>query len=149
MKKEFKPTKAQKDKKLKEAIILLNDIVKVRIAPSSIEGVGVIAIKDIKKGEKIYADIVPHAFDVPFKMFNKLDKKIAEIICNHFPQVVNGSHFLYPVTKMTAFINHSDTPNYDAKEDKVLVDIKAGEELTEDYRLITNYEKIFKWLAVK
>lgn len=147
MKKQFKPTKKDIEKKLKEAVIILNDIVKIKLAPSSVHGVGVFAIRDIKKGEKLYLDIVPHAFDLPFERFNKLDKEISEIILSHFPQIVNGSHFLYPVTKMSAFLNHSEKPNVDAKEDKTLIDIKKGEELTEDYKLIDNYKKVFAWLA--
>lgn len=144
--KPFKPSPAFKNKKWKEAIKLLNDIVKVRIAPSTINGVGVIAMRNIKKGEKLYLDSIPHAFDIPFKKLGDLKTDVREIILSHWPNVVNGSHFLYPVTKMTAFLNHSDEPNYDAKEDKVLKDIKAGEEVTENYKLIDNWQKVFSFL---
>ena len=149
MNKPFKLTKAHQVKKTKNAIKVLNDIVKIRLAPSTIHGVGVIAMRDMKKGEKLYADAIPNAFDVPYKLFKKLDPEVRDILLGHWPQIVNGSHFLYPVTKMTAFLNHSDKPNYDAKEDKTLTSIKAGEEITEDYRLIPNYEKVFDWLVDK
>lgn len=143
----YTPTKKQKIKKLNEQIVLLNDIVKIRLAPSPIHGVGVFMMRDAKKGEKLYTDIIPHQFDLPYNKFDKLDPEIRDIILGHFPLVTQGSHFMYPVTKYSAFLNHSDNPNYDAKEDKTLKVIKKGEEVTEDYKLIAGYEKIFKWLV--
>ena len=76
-----------------------------------------------------------------------MKEEVRDILLGHWPQIVNGSHFLYPVTKMTAFINHSDDPNYDAKTDKLLKDVKQGEEITENYKLIENYQKVFAWLS--
>lgn len=145
----MKITKKHIEGKIKNQITLLNDIVKIKLAPSPIHGVGVFAMRDIKKGEKIYADIIPHQFDLPYAKFKKLDKDIREIILGHFPLVVKGSHFLYPVTKFTAYLNHSDTPNYDAKEDKILKGVKAGEEITEDYKLIEGYKEVFPFLDKK
>jgi hypothetical protein len=143
----FKPTPAFKNKKWKEAIKLLNDIVKIKIAPSPIHGVGVFAMRNMKKGEKLEADAIPHAFDLPFKKLGDLKPEVREVILSHWPTIINGSHFLYPVTKMTAFLNHDSNPNYDAKEDKLLRAVKAGEEITENYREIENIEKVYKWLA--
>lgn len=147
MSKPFKPTKAHKEAKWKEAVKLLNEIVKIKIAPSPINGVGVFAVRDMKKGEVLNADAIPHAFDLPFKKFKELRSEVKEIILSHWPQVVNGSHFLYPVTKMTAFMNHSDDFNYDGKTDKLVKDVKVGEEITENYREIPNYKKVFAWLT--
>lgn len=144
--KPFEATEAHKTKKLKLAIRALNESVKIKLGASTIHGVGVFAIRDIKKGERLYADSMYQAFDVPFTMFGQLRPEISEQLLSHFPQIVNGSHFLYPVTRMVAFMNHADEPNYDAKEDKTLRKIKKGEEITEDYRLIDGYEKIFTWL---
>lgn len=143
----FTPTKKHQKEKTKEAIKLLNEIVKLRLAPSPIHGVGVFAMRDLKKGETLYTDIIPHQFDVPYKKVLKLDPAIRDILLGHFPLIIDGSHFLYPVTKMSAYLNHSDTANYDAVNDKTLRRIKAGEEVTEDYRLIPHYEKIFPWLT--
>lgn len=141
-------TEEHRQKKYKEAIKLLNDIVKIRIAPSSIHGVGVIAMRNMKKGEKLYADSIPNAFDLPYSKLDELRKDVKEIILSHWPNIINGSNFLYPVTKMTAFLNHSDDPNYDAKEDVLLKDVKKGEEITENYKLIKNADKVFPWLAL-
>ena len=140
------PTARMKAKKIKEAITLLNDIVKVRIAPSPIHGVGVFAMRDLKKGEKMYLDAIPHAFDVPYSKLRELNKEVRELILSHWPNIITGSHFLYPVTKMTAFLNHDNEPNYDAVTDVMIKDVKKGTEITEDYRQIDLYEKVFPWL---
>lgn len=147
MKDQFKLSKKHVEKKLKDQVILLNDIVKIKLSPSPIHGIGVFTMRDIKKGEKLYTDIIPHQFDLPYSKFNKLDKDIRDILLGHFPLIIDGSHFMYPVTKFSAYLNHSNTPNYDAVKDEALQDIKQGEEVTEDYRLIKNYEKIFAWLV--
>lgn len=144
--KPFKATKKHKETKLNEQVKLLNEVVKVRLAPSSIHGIGVFAIRDLKKGEKMYLDAIPHQFDLPFERFSELEGGISDILLGCFPQIVNGSHFLYPITRMQAYTNHSDDPNYDGKEDVMLRDLKAGEEITEDYRQIEGWEKIFIWL---
>lgn len=144
-----KITKAHKEKKLKDQIVLLNDIVKIRLAPSSINGVGVFAMRDIKKGDKLYTDIIPHQFDLPYSKFDKLEPDIKDIILGHFPLIISGSHFMYPVTKFSAFLNHAPTKeqlNYDAVKDVALRDIPKGMEVTEDYRLIKDWNKVFPWL---
>lgn len=140
------PTKKQIESKFNDQITLLNDIVKIKLAPSNIEGVGVFAMRDIKKGEKIYSDIIPHQFDLPYSKFNKLEKEVAGVLLGHFPLITKGSHFLYPVTKFSAYLNHSDKPNYDAKNDVMLKSVKKGEEITEDYRLIENWEEVHSFL---
>lgn len=139
-------TKEHAELKYKQSIDVLNDIVRYKIGPSDIEGVGIIALRDIKKGEKLEMDAIPHMFDLPFDHFHKLRPDVQEILLGHFPQIVNGSHFMYPVTKFAAYLNHSDDPNYDAVNDKTLKPIKKGEEITEDYRKIDGWEKIYPWL---
>lgn len=145
----FKATKEHKKMKTLDAIKLLNKIARYKLGPSKIEGVGVVAIYPIKKGDKLNIDAIPHAFDIPYRHFHKINKYVREIILGHWPNVINGSHFLYPVTKFSAYLNHSDDPNYDAKNDIALKDIKEGEEITEDYRLIEGYDKIFPFLVSK
>jgi SET domain-containing protein len=124
----------------------LNTYVKTRISPSSIHGVGVFAIHDIQKGQKLYTDIVPKMYNLPHKEFGNLFPTVRSLILEHWPQIVNGSHFAYPDTRIQAFMNHSEEPNYDAINDITLRKIKAGEEVTEDYRLIEGSREIHKWL---
>jgi hypothetical protein len=141
-----KITKKQQEENFKSIITTLNNIVCVRIAPSPIHGVGVFATQDLKKGDTLNLDASYQIYDLPYSRFDELLPEVRDLLLGMFPLIIDGSKFIYPVTRMTAFLNHSDTPNYDAKNDKVLVDIPKGTELTEDYRLIPNYEKIFNFI---
>lgn len=144
---DFVATKEHREKKIKIAINLLNEIVKIKIAPSPIHGVGIFAMRNMKKGEKLNADADPHIFDVPYEDFKKFKPEISEMILGHWPQIVNGSLFYYPVAKMVAYMNHSDKPNYDGKKDVLTKAVKKGQEITENYRDIEGFDKIFPWLA--
>lgn len=124
----------------------LNTYVKTRIAPSPIHGVGVFAMRTIPKGQKLYTDIAPRFYNLPFENFDKLNPEIRQIILERFPAIVKGSAFVYPDTRIQAFMNHSDTPNYDAVNDVALSTIHKGEEITEDYRKIDGYEQIHSWI---
>ena len=127
----------------------LNQRVKLKIAPSKIDGVGVFALRDIKKGEKLYLDHMPVMYNLRYADFPKLDEVVREFILGRWPNIINGSIFAYPDSRYSAFLNHSDKPNIDAKNDIALKDIKAGVELTEDYRLINRHEEVFPWLDKK
>lgn len=130
--------------------------VKCKLAPSSVHGVGVIAMRDIVKGEQLYCllTVKPRWYNVTFANLKKwMDypngyPELFRLILDRWPQVVNGSQFLSPNydARLISFMNHSDTPNYDPRTDLALADIKAGEEVFEDYRVINNWEKAFPWL---
>lgn len=138
-------TKAEKKKKLEDACIVLDEVTKVKVAPSQVHGVGLFAMRDIKKGEKLYTDALPQMFDVPYTMFKKLRPDVREHILGRWPNIINGSHFLSD-GMLATYLNHSDTPNYDAKKDETLKAIKQGEEVFEDYKKIENWEKLFPWI---
>ena len=104
-------------------------------------------MRDIKEGELLEVDAIPQAFDIPYKDFSKLRPEIAETILGQHPQVINGSHFIYPTTRFLTYMNHSSNHNYDNKTDKALRDIAEGEEITEDYTVIDGYEKVYPWLT--
>lgn len=135
--------------KVTEAINALNMLIMTYLAPSPIHGIGVFASRTIKKGERIGLDYQPNAFDVPYSRFNELRHEVRDILLNCWPEVVKGSHFMYPVTRMMSFVNHSNTPNVDIKTDKALEDIVSGEELTADYKLFDNAKEIYPWLVAK
>lgn len=132
-----------------EQIFQLNERVKLKVAPSKIEGVGVHALRDIKKGEKLYLDHLSVMYNVHYSDFNKLNKEVREFILERWPQIVNGSIFAYPDCRYSAFLNHSDTPNVDAFKDVALQDIKRGEELMENYKLVPKWEVAYPWLLAK
>src|SRR3990167_10055196 len=131
-------------------IATLNSIVKLKLAPSKIQGIGVFAIMDIKKGEPAFClpSMTPRWFSVPYGSLSKLLPEIKELILERWPSIINGSHFLSPndMTWMITYMNHSEDPNYDNHNDIALRDIKCGEELTEDYRTMDNYSQIYPWI---
>lgn len=148
--KEHKTSQAERKRrreKIKEAIAMINDVAKVKLGVSEVHGIGVFAIRDIKKGERIYADAMPNMLDIPYKYFKDILPEAREMILERFPMIVaEDSHFLVPDTLMQLYMNHSDKPNYDNKTDKALKKIKKGEEVLEDYRNIDGWKKVYKWL---
>ena len=124
----------------------LNSI-KVKLAPSPIHGVGVFAMYDIPTGMKLNSDMTPQVFTLTFADTKKLKPEIREMLLGQWPNIVNGSHFAYPTTRIQAFINHAFNANYDAKNDVMLMDVKAGMEITENYRAIKSYALVFPWLT--
>lgn len=134
-------TTAQQDQ-----ITQLTNMVKARIAPSKIHGVGVFALVDLPKGTKLYADSVPVVYTLSHANLKKLDKEVRDLLLERFPNIINGSRFVYPTERLLAFMNHDKNPNYDPASDEVMRDIKKGEEITEDYTQIPNYDKIFPFI---
>lgn len=125
----------------------LNSIVKLKLAPSKIHGVGVFATKDIGAGTKLYADAMPFPYKVSPGNQKKLLGHVRETIAEQWPKMVAGVPFAYPSCIFQAYMNHSDDPNYDSNLDLTTRDIRAGEEITEDYRRIEGYTEIYTWLA--
>ena len=124
----------------------LNAFVRTKIAPSPIHGVGLFALRKMKAGEKLYSDMMPIIFNLPYKKFHKLHREIQELLLGQWPQIVNGSIFAFPSTRLEAYINHSENANYDTVNDVLLKDVADNEEITEDYTKIQNYEFVFPWL---
>ena len=115
----------------------LNKTVKCKIAPSSIHGVGVFAIREIKKGEKLYCvEEKKKWLTIPYSRFNELLPEVRELIEQRYPRVKIGSKFLSPNSdvRLMSFMNHSELPNYDIKTDTALVDIPQDTEVLEDYK---------------
>lgn len=126
----------------------LNSTIKAKIAPSNIHGIGVFAIFDIKKDEKIHADKLPRIYTLSYGSFGKIFTEVRELILERWPLIVNEAGFISPDVRLLTFMNHSSDPNYDAKTDEALRDISKGEEVTKDYRLMPNYKKVFKFLDI-
>jgi SET domain-containing protein len=117
----------------------LNDTVWATIAPSSIHGVGVFAIRDIPKGQKINAQ--GGTGEWIRTDLAKVEPEVRKLILQRWPLEVDGYPYLSPNDDaiLISFMNHSKEPNYDKQTDEALRDIKKGEEITEDYG---PYEKI-------
>ena len=128
----------------------LNSEVRCKIAPSKIDGVGVFTIRDIKRGERLYCtpNVIPKFYNIPFGSLSKLFPEVRELVMQRWPSTINGSAFQSPNDDagLLFFMNHSDDPNYDLNNDTALRDIKNREEVTENYKLMQNWEKVFPWL---
>ena len=133
-----------------EQIVKLNSTVKVKLGASKIHGIGIIALRDIKEGEKLHCipSLTPMWHDLPYGSLSKLFPEIKELILERWPSIINGSHFLSPndMAWLITYMNHSNDPNYNVDNDLALKDIKVGEEITEDYRRMTNYQKVYPWI---
>lgn len=126
----------------------LNTYVKTYLAPSEIHGIGVFAMRDIPKGQKLHTDMAPKIYTLAYSNFGKLFPEVKKYLLERWPLITQDSPFAYPDTRIVAHMNHAEDPNYDSINDKVLKDIKKGEEITEDYRTIAGWEIVFPWLVV-
>lgn len=103
---------------------------KVKIGKSKLHGRGVIALRDIRKGEKI--------FDIQGKKIKFLidTQKKADAITYNLVGIDKNT-WIHPV-KFGLYYNHSCKPNSILKnKNKVIAlrEIKKGEEVTSDYTL--------------
>lgn len=126
---------------------LLNERVKVKLGVSRVQGIGLFALRDIAKGQMVFAASFPERYTLSYANFSKLFPEVREFLLERWPQVPNGSAFFFPDTFLQSYCNHSDDPNYDASLDVAIKDIKKGEEIFEDYRKIFGWEKVYPWLA--
>lgn len=133
-----------------EQIAKLNEEVRCTLRPSSIHGIGVFALRDIKKGGRLYCrpeELI--MYNIPYDRFDEIRPEIREIVLARWPHVVNGMGFVSPDALHSSFMNHSSTPNY-GQDDSALRDIAIGEEITEDYMIFGEKTKeIYTWLQTK
>lgn len=122
----------------------LNQTVWARIGPSKIHGVGVIAIREIPKGT-LYTDYTVHdvrrgaiPFTLSQKEFEKLLPEIQELILDRTTFNADEDmtfHSPNAEAVLQSFMNHSHAPN--TFLGRTTRDIKAEEELTEDFITLT------------
>ena len=112
----------------------LNATVWATLAPSKIHGIGVFALRDIPKGQRIYLMGNSGKWYVASN-WEGLLPEIKELIKQRWPYAFEVQPFQSPNddARLTSFINHSSTPNYDHITDTAITDILKGEEITEDY----------------
>lgn len=123
---------------------LLNQTIWCRVAPSNIQGVGLIAIRNIPIGiefgkpipddveltQKQLAQLIPEIRDYLLELFPIIDGKITIISPNN----------ILPLGEI--FINHSRTPNTNGF--RTIQIISKGDELTKDYKII-NFDQLKYW----
>jgi SET domain-containing protein len=124
---------------IEEQIAHLNNTVKCTLKPSPIHGIGVFALRDIKKREELNCVAESgQVFEIPLGRLQDIRPEILSLILDRWPQAQigdspNGSPFYSPNSdvNLMSFMNHSSTPN--SQFGIAVKDIKAGEEITEDY----------------
>lgn len=117
-----------------------HDKVYTRLGRSKIQGVGVFAVIDIKKGTKIFADDPPQAQVIDAREILNLPKPIQQLYHAFAVYQPKNDTFVCPESfnRMTVqwYVNHSKKPNLKANgryEFFALRNIPAGEELTVNY----------------
>lgn len=130
-----------------ETLAILNMLIRVKVAPSKIHGVGLVAMRDITKDTKLNLTMFPQAYKVPKGSLNKLFPEVKQLIIERWPMILEGDGFMYPDTLLQAYLNHSEDPNYDYSTDKLLKDVKKGEEILGDYKKILTWKEAFPWLS--
>ena len=105
------------------------------IAPSKVHGIGVFAIRDIPKGQRIYAIRDTEKAEWLEYIPSQTHPAIIRLIQQRWPLAFNGAPYQSPNydVRLLSFMNHSATPNYDNHTDCALKEIKEGEEIFEDY----------------
>ena len=100
---------------------------------SKIQGVGVFAKENAKKGERI-KEVRPE-FEIEFNSDNlpKMPLALANFINTHSYERELGSKILVMGIDNEKYLNHSDDPNVD-DEGYALKDIKIGNEITINYK---------------
>ncbi len=121
----------------------LNAKIKVKIGVSKVHGVGVITICRIEEGERVWAQELPRMYSLGYSSMGQLFPEVRKLLLERNPAIINGSGFIMPDAIMIDYMNHSQNPNYDAKTDTALRRIGEGEEVSEDYTLMQNYEKVW------
>ncbi len=103
-------------------------------------GVGVFAIRDIKKGTEPFPDLHYHAsISYTKKELEHLHPEIKKMIHDYSGIIDNKYHISrvgFNTLQIEFFINHSEDPTLEYTQDGILIakkDIKAGEELTTNY----------------
>ena len=132
-----------------EQIQELTETVKCRLAPSPVHGIGVFAIRDIKKGEKLHCTLEePRWYTLKYENLDKIPPEVRQLILDRWSNVINGDPFLSPNHDaiMVNFMNHSNDPNFDPHTDTAMRDLPKGTEVFEDYRLAKNAHLVYPWI---
>lgn len=128
-----------------QQIDILNSEVKATIGVSKIAGVGVIALTDIFKGQKVYANQTPKVLSIPYSGLSKLFPYVRKIVLDRWPSIINGSRIVIHDIRLMSLMNHGkgDRSNYDPNTDTALKDILVNSEILEDYTKMENWSKIW------
>ena len=111
-------------------------IVRTYVAPSRIHGLGVFAAQPLKAGTLIWVFDPSIDQEISDEQLAALPDAVRDIALSTSFTGTNGATILS--RDNAVFLNHSDDPNLSggARGSIAVRNIAAGEELTEDYRLL-------------
>jgi uncharacterized protein len=131
-----------------------HDGVFARIGPSRVHGVGVLAIRDIPAGTLVFRGEDERAVWVRRSTVRKLPRAVRALYEDF--GMVDGARLGVPANlnrlSVGWYVNHSEQPNLVAGDDgrfRALRRIRAGEELTADYRTFVDETLPFRPRARK
>jgi uncharacterized protein len=127
-------------------------LVKTKLAPSTIHGIGLFAGELIPVGKEVWRFVKGFDLEKTPEELAELPLHIQQWIAKHFGYLDYHFHrYILPVDD-ARFINHSDNPNVcpDYTRDSYgldvsLRDISIGEEITTDYKTFENDN----WLSAR
>jgi SET domain-containing protein len=121
-----------------------------RLGPSKIDGVGVFAIRDIKKGTDIFPDIDDEIIWISKVKVQRLRGEIRKLYEDYC--VKTGDNYGAPVCfnriNVSWYLNHSFQPNAYVDQDYHVFakrNIKKGEEITLDYTTFMDVKIPKRW----
>ena len=128
---------------------LMNELLNntfVMLKPSAVQGVGVFAIADIKKGQcNIFSNDKSEWLKISKEEIATLpqhSKAVIENYCLYDEENYYVPEYGFKMVDLVIFLNHSDEPNIvsinEGEDFEALTDIKAGTELFIDYGKIVD-----------
>jgi len=123
---------------------LLNELMNntfIMLKPSPVQGVGVFAVADIKKGQRnIFSNDKSEWIKISKEEVSKLpqhSQAIVENYCLYDEENYFIPEYGFKMADLVIFLNHSDNPNVvsinEGADFEALTDINAGSELFIDY----------------
>jgi len=137
---------SDQDVKKKALLQELNHLTFVRLAPSTVSGIGVFATIPITKGQRnIFSNDKSEWIKLSREEVKSLplhSRELVENFCLFDDQHYYVPEYGFKMIDLVVFLNHSETPNIislrDGEDFEALKDIKEGEELFIDYGTIVN-----------
>jgi len=123
----------------------LNENVKTEVRPSSISGVGVFAIKNIKKGEQLFTSwkFPTGHYILPFELFNKLPASVINLLNKHYGMYSSEGKKVYLINGINLNSNiitycNSSYPNIE--KTNILQNGEAIKDINIDEEILLNYD---------
>ncbi len=128
---------------------LMNELLRntfVMLKPSAVQGIGVFAITDIKKGQRnIFSNDKSEWIKISKEEIATLPqhcKAVVENYCLYDEENYYVPEYGFKMVDLVIFLNHADEPNIvsinEGEDFEALTDIKAGTELFIDYGKIVD-----------